>query len=279
VVFVESQPTAVVLPSGAVVEITTQRWTPEWWDGEPDPPGLPQIWARKPMVAVGGRPVCAELAVVGELELAGWHGVWVSAFGNFLRREWFPAPGFRTIAAAGGAGWAAEIFDAAKAADGGRLVGFFDVFAWREPGEVLFCEVKVGRDRIHANQRSFLANALSLRPPGEFMILEMPQPARRIPAVRLPAAPVTGTSSQPAQAAGDELLISPRGVAHFAGCLHKGDDRDYSKWAWLSLPRAWERLGNGEILRATGGHRPAWSPDPGAKTASITARGDTSQFR
>jgi hypothetical protein len=29
VVFVESQPTAVVLPSRVVVEITTQRWTPE----------------------------------------------------------------------------------------------------------------------------------------------------------------------------------------------------------------------------------------------------------
>jgi hypothetical protein len=55
------------------------------------------------MVAVGSRPVCAELGVVSELALTGWRGVWVSAFGNFLRRDWFPAPAFATLAAAGAA--------------------------------------------------------------------------------------------------------------------------------------------------------------------------------
>lgn len=53
-----------------------------------------------------------------------------------------------------------------------------------------------------------------------------------------------------------ELLISPNGVAHFLGCPHKGDDPDYSRWAKLNMPRAWERLGNGEQLQATGGERP-----------------------
>lgn len=59
-----------------------------------------------------------------------------------------------------------------------------------------------------------------------------------------------------AAVAAGELLISPNGMAHFWGCPHKGDDRDYSRWAKLSLPRAWERLGNGEHLQATGGERP-----------------------
>jgi hypothetical protein len=49
------------------------------------------------------------------------------------------------------------------------------------------------------------------------------------------------------------LLISPNGIAHFSGCPHKGDDRDYSRWAELNVSRAWERLGNGEQLQATGG--------------------------
>ena len=49
------------------------------------------------------------------------------------------------------------------------------------------------------------------------------------------------------------LLISPSGIAHFAGCPHKGDHQDYRKWDELNAPRAWERLGNGEQLRATGG--------------------------
>jgi hypothetical protein len=50
-----------------------------------------------------------------------------------------------------------------------------------------------------------------------------------------------------------QLLISPNGMAHFPGCPHKGDDPDYSRWATLDTSRAWERLGNGERLEATGG--------------------------
>jgi len=211
------------------------------------------------MVAVGGRPACAELAVVSELALAGWHGVWVSAFGNFLRREWFPAPEFRTIAATGAPPWAAEIFDAVKDANGGTLAGFFDVFAWREPGEVLFCEVKVGPDRIEANQRRFLGNALRLRPLSEFLIIEMHQPARTSPAAQPPdqAEPRAGVPDHPAAPGVPELLISPRGVAHFPGCPHKGSHPDFTRWATLSLRGAWERLGNGEELQATGGQRPS----------------------
>jgi hypothetical protein len=53
-----------------------------------------------------------------------------------------------------------------------------------------------------------------------------------------------------------KLLISPSGIAHFPGCPHKGDHQDYRKWADLEAARAWERLGNGEQLRATGGLSP-----------------------
>jgi hypothetical protein len=59
-----------------------------------------------------------------------------------------------------------------------------------------------------------------------------------------------------ATAATGELLISRNGMAHFPGCPHKGDDPDYRRWATLDTPRAWERLGNGEQLHATGGERP-----------------------
>jgi hypothetical protein len=52
-----------------------------------------------------------------------------------------------------------------------------------------------------------------------------------------------------------ELLISPSGMAHFKGCPHKGDDLDYSRWAILNAPGAWERLGNGEHLPGIGGAR------------------------
>jgi len=62
---------------------------------------------------------------------------------------------------------------------------------------------------------------------------------------------------QDAVATSGGLLISPNGITHFAGCPHKGDHQDYSKWAELDVPRAWERVGNGEKLRATGGQSPA----------------------
>jgi len=63
------------------------------------------------------------------------------------------------------------------------------------------------------------------------------------------------TTNRPA-VVGGELLVSPIGVAHFVGCLHKGGDPDFSRWAALDLPRAWDRLANGEMLPATGGKRP-----------------------
>lgn len=47
----------------------------------------------------------------------------------------------------------------------------------------------------------------------------------------------------------------PRGTTHFPERPHKGDDPDYNDWAELDLPRAWQRLGDGERLPATDGER------------------------
>jgi hypothetical protein len=52
------------------------------------------------------------------------------------------------------------------------------------------------------------------------------------------------------------LLVSPNGIAPFPGCPHKGDHQDYRRWADLETARAWERLGNGEQMPATGGLSP-----------------------
>jgi hypothetical protein len=49
------------------------------------------------------------------------------------------------------------------------------------------------------------------------------------------------------------LLVSPRGMAHFEGCPHKGDDPDFSLWGQLTLGDAWQRLGNGEHFDVTDG--------------------------
>jgi hypothetical protein len=146
-------------------------------EGE-DPPSLAKIWARKPKFAVNGSRSCAELAIVHHLRDDGWRGVWVNSFGpRELRAEWFPAPAVKTLAETGAPMWAVDIFDRLRVANGGTLGGFFDVFAWREPDQVRFCEAKVGPDRIKATQIRFLEVALRFHRPADFMIIEVAGPS------------------------------------------------------------------------------------------------------
>ena len=180
----ELPPTPVVLPAtGELVHIRTQEWALERWEGE-DPPGLAVPWARKPKFSVNGSRSCAELAIVHHLRAGGWDGVWVNAFRGELRTQWFPAPAARRLAEVGAPGWAVEIFECLRAANGGTLSGFFDVFAWREPGRAAFVEAKVGPDRIKPTQLRFVEIALRFRGLEEFMIVEIagPSPQRTPPA-------------------------------------------------------------------------------------------------
>jgi hypothetical protein len=170
----ERPPTRVSLPGGGdPVYIATQRWALEPWEGE-DPPDLRLTWSRKGKFSVNGSRSCAELAVVHHLRADGWQGVWVNAYSPELRSEWFPVPAMKTITETGAPPWAVGVFDRLRAANGGKLSGFFDVFAWREPGEVRFDEVKVGRDQIGHNQMKFVKLALDLHHRlDQFTIIEV----------------------------------------------------------------------------------------------------------
>jgi hypothetical protein len=124
---------------------------------------------------VNGRRSRAELAVLDYLRRDGWDGVWVSSFaGTWFRSEWFPAPAFRTLTEAGAPAWAVETFERLRAANYGKLSGFFDVFAWRPPGEVRFLEIKVANDKIRPTQRRFVERALRFHDQKQFMIVEVP---------------------------------------------------------------------------------------------------------
>jgi len=185
----ELPPTPLVLPAaGELVLIRTQEWALDRWDGE-DPPGLAVPWARKPKFSVDGSRSCAELAIVHHLRAGGWDGVWVNAFRGELRTQWFPAPAARRLAEVGAPGWAAEIFDRLRAANGGTLSGFFDVFTWREPGQVGFFEAKVGPDRIKPTQLRFAEIALRFRSLGDFTIVEIAMPSPRGKPGRQPGTP------------------------------------------------------------------------------------------
>ena len=176
----ERPPTPFVLPAGgSLVHIATQQWALEPWEGEADSPTLERTWARKPKFAVNGSRSCAELAIVHHLCSDGWHGIWVNSYRRELRSEWFPAPAVRTLAETGAPFWAVEAFDRLRVANGGSLGGFFDVFAWREPGEVRFCEAKVGPDRIKPTQLRFIELALRFHRSEQFMIIEVAGPSLR----------------------------------------------------------------------------------------------------
>jgi hypothetical protein len=103
----------------------------------------------------------------------------VNAFRSELRTEWFPAPAVKTLAETGAPAWAVEAFERLKAANGGTLGGFFDVFAWREPGQVRFYEAKVGPDRIKPTQLRFIELALRFHLSEQFMIIEIAGPSLR----------------------------------------------------------------------------------------------------
>jgi hypothetical protein len=166
--------TLVTLPDGERVALPTQRWVLPQWEGEADPAGVPRIWAIKPGFAVNGRRSCAELAVVDRLRRSGWDGVWVSAFaGDWVRRDWFPTPAFRSPREASAPDWAARAFERLRQAHGGGLGGFFNVFAWRAPDDIRFIEVEMGSDPVQAAQRAFLQMALRYHRPEQFMIVEV----------------------------------------------------------------------------------------------------------
>lgn len=89
--------------------------------------------------------------------------------------RWFPAPAVKTIIQAGAPMWAAEAFNRLRAANGGKLDGFFDVFAWRDPGEVRFDEAKTSGDSPRESQRKFVKLALDLGHRLEqFTIIKVP---------------------------------------------------------------------------------------------------------
>jgi hypothetical protein len=79
-----------------------------------------------------------------------------------------------------------EIFGRLRPANGGTLSGFFDVFAWREPGQVGFYGAKAGPDRIKPTQLRFVEVALRFHGLEEFMIVEVTGPLPRSAPAREP---------------------------------------------------------------------------------------------
>ena len=157
------------------MQIPTQRWALEPWEGE-DLPGLAMTVVPQAQVLREGEPVMCGAGHRGSPAADGWHGVWVNCLpaascGHSGSR---PRLSKRLLRLARRVGRGdlrppagCERRDAER---------FFDVFAWREPGQVAFSRRRSGPDRIKPTQLRFVEMALRFHRLEEFMIIEVAAP-------------------------------------------------------------------------------------------------------
>ena len=156
------------LPDGLVARIPKALLTLPRWRGAPFTTSGAS-WQTKPLVAVSGQPMFAELAVWALLATVGWETRWVEAYGvgsePLYLTEWQDAPlaaqntvpiaafAVRTRLAANAAANAAAIAKVSYA-------GCWDVLAWDDGPHLLFVEVKrTGRDQLQPTQAAWLEAA------------------------------------------------------------------------------------------------------------------------
>lgn len=143
------QPHVLELPSGEVATVATCSLTLRPWTGA----SINDTYGNKPVIDSNGEPLFAELAVLRQLRLDGFDGVWVDSFRGKFRRAMPPNECLLPALASG-------IYDNVVAKNG-RKGGCWDLLTWKGD-EVLFVELKRrGRDAIRENQRKWLDSALS----------------------------------------------------------------------------------------------------------------------
>jgi hypothetical protein len=121
-------PVELTLPSSKSVAIPRCGYMFSPWRGTP----ILDTYGRKAVLDWNGKPVFAELAILGVLERAGWDGVWVDTYRRKFRRSMPPEccklPSH-----------AQELYVHICRANGGKASGCFDVFAWKDR-DYLFVE-------------------------------------------------------------------------------------------------------------------------------------------
>jgi hypothetical protein len=137
------------LPSGACVNIPKCFQLFIRWTGTP----ITDTYGGKDVLNFNAEPVFAELAILGKLQEGGWDGVWVDTY----RRKFRPA---MPPSCCGVPPHAQELYDRICRANGGKVGGWFDVFAWKGQ-DFLFVESKRrSKDSIRESQKAWIEAAL-----------------------------------------------------------------------------------------------------------------------
>jgi hypothetical protein len=153
-------PVELTLPSGKSVAIPRCDYMFSPWRGTP----ILDTYGGKAVLDWNGKPVFAELAILGVLERAGWDGVWVDTYRRKFRRSMPPEccklPSH-----------AQELYDRICRANGGKASGCFDVFAWKD-GDYLFVESKrKSKDSIQKTQKAWIVAALAAGIPLDSLLI------------------------------------------------------------------------------------------------------------
>jgi hypothetical protein len=120
-------------------------------------------YLNKPVVTIDKQTILfGELAILRYLEKDHWKGVWVDAFhsrgGKDMLWSGMPPHGLASPLPPN----VAAKFKAIKERNGGKLLGFFDVFAWKGEGnDYLFIEYKGKDDSPNDNELPWINAAIS----------------------------------------------------------------------------------------------------------------------
>jgi len=147
----------VTLPDGGTIPIRALRIA--FSRATPDrlPQGtLPRTYTAKSLVSVNGAAMFGELAIVRWLEKDGWDAVWIDNFHGAKFWKAMPHKSAPVVLPPA----ARALYDAIRAANGGKASGAFDVMAWRN-GEFAFLEYKAEGETSSRNEGRWIAAALA----------------------------------------------------------------------------------------------------------------------
>ena len=148
------------LASGRRVAVPVVALTFLEWRGRP----LTDSYGGKPVVQFKGKPLFAELAILGVLRSVGWGGVWVDGFRGAFRRG-LPPSSCRLPAQV------QRLYSRIVNRNGGKKSGCWDVLAWKG-NQLLFIESKrKGRDSIRRSQRRWLEAAMKAGVPRRSFVI------------------------------------------------------------------------------------------------------------
>lgn len=119
-------------------------------------------YLSKPVVAHDGRVLFAEVAILRYLEKDQWKGAWVDVFHSHGRKDvlWSGMPPTGVSPAL--PPHVSAKFQAIKEKNGGKLSGFFDVYAWKGEGDdFVFVEYKGRSDASDDSELGWINAAMS----------------------------------------------------------------------------------------------------------------------